>query len=389
MTLLDLLLAFLLVSAVLSGWQVGFVARLAGWAGVLAGLGIAYWTVPFALAFASDATAGTKLLVAVGALIVSVGGSALLLESVGRSLADHVATTSLAPLDRAVGALAGVLVVVATAWLVLPAATALPDPFGRQASDAAASRLLTAVAPAPPDITGALSALIADGPFPDIVAELGPVRAAGPPPTDLTVPPAVIEQATAATVRVTARGCGARFDGSGVAIAGGLVATNAHVVAGSDEVELRRPDGAVRPGRVVAFDPDRDLALIQVEELGQQPLPLGTADAGQEVAIIGYPGGQPQPRVAPARIQQRRTALGRDIYELAETERQVLFLSAELRRGDSGAPLVTADGEVVGLVFAVSPDRSTTAYALDRREVDAILAAPRITGATGRCLVQP
>jgi hypothetical protein len=67
----------------------------------------------------------------------------------------------------------------------------------------------------------------------------------------------------------------------------------------------------------------------------------------------------------------------------------VLFLSAALRRGDSGGPLIDQEGNVVGIVFAVSPDQPSSAYALDRRELDAILAAPRVTGATGRCLTLP
>lgn len=389
MTFIDLLLLLLVLGAGVSGWHAGLVARLAGWVGLVAGLGVSFWTVPLILALVEDTGPGTRLLLAAGTLAVSVGAVTLLLSSIGRSLGDRIATTMLAPVDRAAGSVAGVLVVAIVAWLVLPAAAALPDPFGRHASDAAAGRLLAAFSPPPPDITAALRDVVADGPLPSIIAELEPVRAAGPPPDDLAVPPEVLERATASTVRITARGCGARFDGSGVTIAGGLVLTNAHVVAGSDTVDVRRPDGVVRPGRVVAFDAARDLALVSVEDLGQAPLPLASADPRDEVAVIGYPGGQAQPRIAPARIQQRRSAVGRDIYGVAETERQVLFLSAELRRGDSGAAVIDPDGQVVGIVFAVSPDRPTSAYALDRREVDAILAAPRVTGATGRCLTLP
>ncbi|MFP4148997.1 MAG: MarP family serine protease [Nitriliruptoraceae bacterium] len=389
MTLIDLVLGLLLVAAAVSGWSAGLVARLSVWLGLLGGLGASYWTVPLALELAQVPGAAARLAVALVALVVTLGAVTFVFTTVGRSLGERLAASSLAPLDRVAGSVAGMVLVATLAWLSLPAAAALPDPFGRQVSDAASSRLLAALSPAPPDITATLREVIAAGPFPRIIAELEPVQPAGPPPAQLALAPEVIERATASTVRVSARGCGARFDGSGVALAPGLIVTNAHVVAGSDRVEVRRPDGVVRPGRVVAFDPARDLALVSVEELGQTPLPLGTAAPGDEVAVIGYPGGQAQPRVAPARVQQRRTAVGRDIYEVAETEREVLFLSAELRRGDSGSPLVTTAGEVVGVVFAVSPDQASSAYALDRQELDAILAAPRVTGATGRCLVAP
>jgi S1-C subfamily serine protease len=294
-TLTDLILVLLVVAAAVSGWRAGLVTRLAGWIGLLAGLGVSVWTVPLALTVLADAGPAVRLLVATATFVGTVAAVTLLLSHVGRSLGARVATTRLAPVDRAAGSLAGALVVVLLAWLVLPSVTTLPDPIGRQASDAAATRLLAATTPPPPDVTATLRDLVADGPFPEIIAELEPVRSAGPPPDDLAVPSEVLERATASTVRVTARGCGARFDGSGVTIAGGLVMTNAHVVAGSDAVELRRPDGAVRSGRVVAFDPARDLALVSVEDLGQAPLPLASAEPRDEVAVIGYPGGQTQP----------------------------------------------------------------------------------------------
>lgn len=383
------MLVLLLVGAGVSGWHAGLVTRLGGWLGIVAGLGVSVWSVPLALLLVDGAGPAVRLVVVVTTFGLTVIAVTLLLSSVGRSIGQRLATTWLAPLDRAGGSIAAVALVVLFAWVLLPSAASLPDPVGRQASDAASARLLTAVAPTPPDVTAAMRDLVDGGPLPAIIAELEPVRAAGPPPDDVLVPPEVVAQATASTVRVTARGCGARFDGSGVAIAGGLVITNAHVVAGSDTVQLRRTDGAVRSGRVVAFDPARDLALVSVEDLGLPPLPLATADPRDEVAVIGYPGGQLEPRVAAARVQQRRTAVGRDIYGAADTERQVLFLSAELRRGDSGAPLIDQQGRVVGIVFAVSPEQPSSAYALDRREVDAVLAAPRVTGATGRCVALP
>jgi S1-C subfamily serine protease len=62
----------------------------------------------------------------------------------------------------------------------------------------------------------------------------------------------------------------------------------------------------------------------------------------------------------------------------------VVFLAAELRQGDSGSPVIDVNGAVVGVTFAVSPDRPTTAYALAPAEVEALLAAePNAT--TGRC----
>ncbi len=386
MTLLDLALLLVLVTAVGSGWRAGLVTRGAVWLGLGLGLVAAAWTVPSVLDLVPGAEATTRFLVAVSTLAATVTLIATTLGQLGRRLGARVGTTSLAGLDRVGGAVAGAMLVLLGAWLLLPMTAQLPGVVGRQAIDAMSARVLAQHAPAPPQLGETMRRLVTESRFPEVIAELGPVRTAGPPPEVVDLDEDVLARATAATVRVSASGCGARYDGSGVTIAGGLVLTNAHVVAGSDQVQVRRPDGAVRSGRVVSFDPDRDLALVEVADLGQQPLPLGSARAGDEGAVIGYPGGQPDPRATAVRVQQRRTAVGRDIHHSTETRREILFLAATLRQGDSGAPVIDREGNVVGLVFAVSPDRLTTAYALDRTEIDAILVAPRVTGATGRCL---
>ena len=386
MNLVDLTLALGLLVAIGSGWRAGLLARGAMWLGFALGLLAAAWTVPLVLDLVPDVLATTRFVIALSTLAATVTIVASTLGHLGRNLGRRVATTAVAPADHVLGAVTGAAVVLLGAWLLFPVVAEMPGIPGRQAAESLSSRLLAEHVPPPPDVSRTMRQLVAGSRFPEVIAELGPVRSAGPPPESVDIDEEVLARATAATVRVTARGCGARSDGSGVTIAGGLVLTNAHVVAGSERVEVRRPDGAVRPGRVVAFDPKRDLALMEVADLEQRPLPLGLASPGDEVAVIGYPGGQPDPRVAAVRIQQRRTAIGKDIHQRAETEREVLFLSAALRQGDSGAPVVDHEGQVVGLVFAVSPDRPSSAYALDRTEIDAILVAPRVTGATGQCL---
>jgi S1-C subfamily serine protease len=386
MTLLDLLLALLLLAAVRSGWRAGLLTRVSLWIGLVLGLLLSAWTVPLVLGWLAETASTTRFVIAVTTLAATVALVATTLGQLGASLGRVVARTPMARLDQAAGAVAGAALVVVGAWLVLPIAAAVPGTLGEQASGSRGAGILADWAPPPPDVSDGVGRLVAGSRFPEVIAELDPVRAAEPPPGDIAVDADVVADATAATVRVSASGCDARYDGSGVTVSRNHVLTNAHVVAGSDEVQIRRPDGVQLPGRVVTFDPDRDLAIIEVPELGQEPLLLGHGQARDEGVAIGYPGGQPDPRVAPVRIEQRRTALGRDIYGLDETEREVLFLASSLLPGDSGAPVVNQVGEVVGLVFAVNPDNDGSAYALDREEIDAVLAAPRVTGATGRCL---
>jgi S1-C subfamily serine protease len=114
--------------------------------------------------------------------------------------------------------------------------------------------------------------------------------------------------------------------------------------------------------------------------------PVRKIPVGDPGVVIGYPGGQDTPRVAPAEIRDRRTAIGRDIYGRERTERRVLFLAAELQQGDSGSPLIDTSGRVAGVVFAISPDQATTSFALDLEELDAVLDGPRDRGETGPCI---
>ena len=108
---------------------------------------------------------------------------------------------------------------------------------------------------------------------------------------------------------------------------------------------------------------------------------VAEADEGDRGGVYGYPGGGDL-RIAPYEIAQEVQARGSDIYDEDRTERRVFFLSAHLRPGDSGSALIDPDGEVVGVAFAIAPDRSDVAYALTEEELNAILNVPR-GGAVG------
>lgn len=386
MNLVDLLIALFVVVALVGGLRVGLITRALTWIGFGLGVLLATRTVPFALSFAAASGAAVRFVVAVAifTLTVSIGGGVL--GALGRRLHHGIGSHVVARADRIAGGVVGALLAVALVWFLLPAASEVPGGVAREVRNSTIATGISEVAPTPPNAARGLRTLIASTRFPEVVSDLGPSPVATDPPQDVDVSDAVVATATDATVRVTARGCDRRYEGSGVTVATDTIITNAHVVAGADEVRLTGPDGRQHDADVIVYDPERDLAVLEADGLGQQPLELGHAEAGTEGVSIGYPGGTSTPRVAPVTVSERRTAVGRDIYGVDETERQVLFLAASLEQGDSGSPVVDADGEVVGIVFAVSPDRDTTAFALDRTEVDAVLDAPRVTGATGACI---
>ena len=81
------------------------------------------------------------------------------------------------------------------------------------------------------------------------------------------------------------------------------------------------------------------------------------------MASTATPGGGDL-RIAPFEIAREVRARGQDIYDDDRTEREVFFLSAALHPGDSGSALVDRTGAVVGVAFAIAPDRRDVAYAL-------------------------
>ena len=103
--------------------------------------------------------------------------------------------------------------------------------------------------------------------------------------------------------------------------------------------------------------------------------------------MFGRPGGGPL-EISPFRVADQIDARGRDIYDSGTTNRDVLVLAFELAPGDSGSALVDSQGQVIGVAFAVAPDKPSVAYALAISELEAVLSGDLSSERdTGGCLV--
>ena len=385
MNVLDLVLGIALVSALVGGWRVGLVARVASWIGALGGFLLALRLLPIALREIGTMSPTGRLFLTLAVLLVGAAIGGAIGEAIGSAL-RRAGPPPARVLDRTGGAFAGVAGLLVGIWLFLPIAAQVPGAAAQQARNSRILATIDDLAPEPPDASRAVRSLVGDARFPDVFADLRPSPDIGPPPADVPVAAAVVARAVASTVNVEADGCGGRHEGSGFAASENLIATNAHVVAGAERVRVRRPDGRLLPATIVLFDADRDLALLSVPRLGQPALAIASSSEGTAGAVLGYPGGQDNVRVAPAVVRQEAPTIGRDIYNRRRTERQVLYLASALRPGDSGGALIDGEGRVVGVAFAIAPDRPGTAYALDDSELRAALAAPRRPGSGGPCI---
>jgi len=169
------------------------------------------------------------------------------------------------------------------------------------------------------------------------------------------------------------------------------VITNAHVVAGTEEVWLDTVLGTFQAD-VVFYDPQLDIAVLRSEELTMAPLQWASATAvtGEDAIVMGFPNSGPF-EAAPARISERLKIAGPNIYATGRVEREAYTARGSIRQGNSGGPMLNLDGQVLGVVFGASADESDIGYALTADEVkEAIgnIAALDTPVGTQECVVR-
>lgn len=389
MDALDLGILGAIALAALGGYRLGLLARAASWVGLTLGLFIGFKLLPQVIHLFDNPDASSRLGITLMVLIAGAFIGQALGLLVGMRIHAIIPFGPLRIADKTGGAVFAAFGVLFVSWaLVVPSMRDVSGWPAKQVRNSTIARALTNAAPQPPQAFKQLRRMVGQTGFPSVFNSLRPTPDPGPAPVNTALNAAVIARVSASTVKVEGEACHRIQEGSGFTVAAETVVTNAHVVAGVKSPRVLRPsDGRRLPATVVVYDSDRDLAILKVRGLGQTPLPLAAGKTGEQGAVFGHPGGQDRLQVAAAAVSQRVQAVGRDLYDTHTTRRDVFILASVLQPGDSGGPLANINGSVIGVAFAIAPDKPDTAYALTTKEVQGALAEQSAAPvSTGSCL---
>ncbi|MPZ63404.1 MAG: MarP family serine protease [Propionibacteriales bacterium] len=370
MNLLDLLLLLFALAYALSGYRQGFIVGACSTVGLLIGGAVGIWLVPMFLeGFSPSITVslvalfGVLLAASLGQTVAAFGGA-----RVRRQVTWHPART----VDAAGGALLSSVAALIVAWALGVAVTGAQIPsINEQLQSSKVLALVDRTLPGGAnEVLGALDAIIDQGQFPDYLEPFVPeqIIPVDPPTRRVLRDPEVREAANSVVKVLGTAECGRGVEGSGFLYAPERVMTNAHVVAGVDEPDVVLGSSSYS-AEVVLYDPDLDIAVLEVPGIGGTPLDFDRgAEPGDSAAVLGYPGNGPF-HAEPARIRAQQRLRSPDIYDHGVVHREVFSLYADVRPGNSGGPLVSADGDVYGVIFAASISDSDTGYAVTAQQV--------------------
>jgi S1-C subfamily serine protease len=389
LTVLDLVLILALLSYLAYGLRNGFLVTVGGIAGFAAGAIAAFFAVPLVSGFVADSGWRLTAIVAAAVALVVLGHG--LGTMIGRQIRGAVRIRPLRAVDRLVGGAVNLVVSALVMSMLAFSIGSLGVPFvSQQLAESKVIRFIDGMTPDPVKATMAelRSEVIGNG-IPTLIEGLDQGQVVPVPDASTDTP--ALNRAAGSVLKIagTAYQCGQNQTGTGFVVSEDRVVTNAHVVAGVSEPVVEMPDGGAMPGRVVYFDTKHDLAVLAVEDLPVQPLPLSTdLPNGSPAAFAGYPHGGPfQSR--PATIQDITTVLVPDIYGSNPSPEEIYRLAGNVQPGNSGGPLLTTEGQVAGVIFAKATSDAEMGFAITMDDLNPVASQAASLSApvsSGQCI---
>ena len=380
LSVLDLFIAIFVVVSVMRGARTGFLAGVFSLVGVVVGASVGSRVAHSLMPDGGNPIYGAGITLG-SILAFSVLGE-VVARSMGGSIRNRLSSPASATLDGLGGALLGFALSLVLVWAV--GFFALQSPSLAVLQPAVQdSKILQTLKERMP--SGLLTRAVADlQPLPKIH---GPEPEVAAPEGNIVNDPDV-QAASGRTLRVTGIACGYGVEGSAWVAGQDLAVTNAHVVAGETATRVQIGGaGRYLPAEVVAFDERNDIAVLRVDGLGLDPLPLAAVRIGEPAAVIGFPKNGPLD-IKPARTGTTQRVVSTDAYDNGPVERIVTSFRVHVRPGNSGGPAVDAEGRVVSTIFASRTDSENFGYGVPSRIVqrDLRTAASHTTPiSTGGC----
>jgi S1-C subfamily serine protease len=378
--MVDVVLILLMLVFAISGYRQGFVVGAMSFAGFFSGALIGLQIGPLiGQQFADEALRVVVSLVAIFGLAVL--GQALA-GWLGTRVRHAITSRGGQVADDIGGAAVSLVAVLLVAWLVAVPLGSSSLPW--LAKSVKNSALLHAINGVMPQQAKALSNALRDTVdtrgFPNVFGDLTPTRVREVPAPDPKLAGSQLvatSQRSVVKVLGNAPSCSRRIEGSGFVYAPQHVMTNAHVVAGTRSIAVE-VNGDRRDGRVVVYDPERDLAVLYVPGLQAPVMPFASRDVatGSDAIVLGFPLDGPY-NAQSARVRDVRKITGPDIYDSANVTREIYTIRALVRSGNSGGPLLSTNGVVLGIIFAAAADDQTTGFAITANEASSVAVAGR------------
>ena len=344
MSFTDVLVIAWVAIFVVQGVYRGLVAQALSLIGLAIGALAGSWIAPKLLSENSP-------WVAVASLVGAVVGAALLGAASASLAATPRRVLALRPglrmVDAAAGGVIGGAIGLALAWLIGVVAIHQPG-LGLQKDVRESTILPKLMRAVPPDRV--LSALNRFDPFPELALGGGPL----PPPDPSVAQSPGARAAAESVVKIHGVACGLGTQGSGWVLRRGIVATNAHVIAGERDTRVLAPNGQSLSAQPVYVDAHNDVALLRVPSLGVPAVQVETGGSFPKKAVIlGYPRDGALKATA-ATAGAPRNVLAPDAYDRQVSSRLVMQLRGDVKPGESGGPVVDGQGNVIAMVFAGS-----------------------------------
>lgn len=386
---LDIVLVVLVLAYAVSGYWQGFVTGAFATAGLLLGGLVGIWLVPRILGDADP-----SLWVSLGALFIVLLGASVgqgLLQLLGARIRDRITWQPARAVDAVGGAALSMVAVLVVAWAlgVAVSGAQLPWVSKEVRTSSVLGRVDTVMPPGAMQSLDAFNDVVGSSFFPRYLEPFAPERIiqVGPPPPGIARDPDVVAAGRSVLKVRGENRCGRGVEGTGFLYSSDRLMTNAHVVAGVDDPRVVVGDDEL-DAEVVLYDPDVDVAVLRVPGIGRPALQFDrNGRPRMPGAVLGFPQDGPYD-VQGARIRSEQRLRSPDIYGEGTVVRDVYAVRSLIRPGNSGGPMVSDDGKVLGVVFAASVTDDSTGYVLTAEQVAEAGVHGLNSGspvATGRC----